>query len=150
VDAPFHFSDSATTMDHLSLDLFYGEAEVFDARGSDCIEFTGSKRTPGRVLFRTDAWLEREKFPSSVPTLTDKAIENLKNAGVRLIGVDVPSVDQIDSKDLPRHLALQEAGITIVESLWLEGIDAGRYTFAGFPLNIIGADAAPVRAVLMV
>jgi arylformamidase len=149
-DAPFHYSDSATTVDQLSLGLFFGEAEVIDARGSGRIEFTGSSRTPERVLFRTDGWLDTHNFPSSVPTLTDEAITNLRNAGVRLVGVDVPSVDEIDSHSLPNHLALQEAGITIVESLWLKGIDAGRYTFAGFPLNITGADAAPVRAVLIV
>ena len=72
----------------------------------------------------------------------------LKARGVRLLGVDVPSVDPIESKDLHNHHALAEAGITIVESLDLSHVEEGRYHFAGLPLKIAGGDAAPLRAIL--
>jgi arylformamidase len=66
-----------------------------------------------------------------------------------LVGVDVPSVDQLDSKDLPIHHALYRAGITILESLFLAAVTPGRYLLAAFPLLISGGDAAPTRAVLI-
>jgi arylformamidase len=148
VDAPFHFNGS-TTVELLPLDSFFGEAEVIDSRFSERISFNVIKQMPPRILFRTDGWPDSNNFPASIPTLTELAIENLKRAGVRLIGVDLPSVDQIESKELPNHIALERAGITIVESLYLIGVNAGRYTFAGFPLTIEGGDAAPTRAVLI-
>jgi arylformamidase len=68
---------------------------------------------------------------------------------VVLLGVDVPSVDELDSKDLPIHRALYQAGITILESLFLADVTPGSYILAAFPLLISGGDAAPARAVLI-
>ena len=51
----------------------------------------------------------------------------LADRGVRLIGVDLPSVDPLDSKTLDIHHALGRRGITILEGLWLERVPAGRY-----------------------
>ncbi len=76
-------------------------------------------------------------------------MQKLAARGVTLIGVDLPSVDQIDSKDLPVHHALYRSGITILESLYLHDVAAGRYLLAAFPLRLHGGDAGPVRAVLI-
>jgi kynurenine formamidase len=46
----------------------------------------------------------------------------LVDRGVVLVGLDVPSVDQLDSKTLPLHQALGAHGITILESLELSGV----------------------------
>ena len=67
---------------------------------------------------------------------------------MELVGVDLPSVDQLDSNDLPIHHALFDAGIYILESLWLETVWPGIYHLAALPIKFVGADAAPVRAVL--
>jgi arylformamidase len=67
---------------------------------------------------------------------------------VKLIGLDLPSVDPIEAKVLVNHHALAAAGIAIVESLDLREVDAGTYHFSALPLRIDGADAAPVRAIL--
>jgi arylformamidase len=68
--------------------------------------------------------------------------------GVVLIGVDVPSVDVLDSKDLPIHHALGRHGIAIVENLVLTEVPRGIYELIALPLKLVGADGAPVRAVL--
>ena len=78
-----------------------------------------------------------------------EAVRKLAEQSVVLIGVDVPSVDQLDSKDLPIHHALYRAGITILESVFLADVTPGSYLLAAFPLPISGGDAAPVRAVLI-
>jgi arylformamidase len=67
---------------------------------------------------------------------------------VLLVGVDVPSVDALDSKDLPIHHALAKAGIQILESLMLERVAAGEYELIALPVKLVGSDGAPVRAVL--
>ena len=62
---------------------------------------------------------------------------------------DVPSVDAIESQDLPLHRALTAGGIRIVESLDLSAVAPGVYTLVALPLRLVGADASPVRAVLI-
>jgi len=150
VDAPFHFTDSTETIDRIDLEVCYGDAAVVDVRGHSLI---GPELLPDtllkRVLLRTDSWLSSGAFPISIPTLSVEAVLKLSAQRVTLLGVDVPSVDQLDSKDLPIHHALHQAGITILESLFLADVMPGNYVLAAFPLLIRGGDAAPARAVLI-
>lgn len=150
LDAPFHFTDSTETIDQLDLGVCYGEALVVDVCGQSLI---GPELLPDglpkRILLRTDSWLSSGEFPISIPTLSLEAVRKLAAQNVTLVGVDVPSVDQLDSKDLPIHHALYRAGITILESVFLADVTPGRYLLAAFPLPISGGDAAPVRAVLI-
>jgi len=62
--------------------------------------------------------------------------------------LDLPSVDEIDSKSLQNHHALAGASIAIVESLDLRNVGCGIYNFVGLPLKIAGGDGAPMRAIL--
>ena len=67
---------------------------------------------------------------------------------MRLIGVDVPSVDKPDSKALPIHHAINAAGLRIIESLDLSRVDPGDYELIALPILIPGGDGAFVRAAL--
>ena len=69
---------------------------------------------------------------------------------MRLLGLDIPSVDTIESQDLPIHHALAASGIHILESLDLSAVPLGQYELVALPLRIVGGDAAPVRAVLCI
>jgi arylformamidase len=150
LDAPFHFSDSTETIDQLDLGVCYGEALVVDVRGQSLI---GPELLPDglpkRILLRTDSWLSSGAFPISIPTLSLEVVRKLASQSVTLVGVDVPSVDELDSKDLPIHHALYRSRITILESLYLQDVTPGHYLLAAFPLRLLGGDAAPVRAVLI-
>lgn len=64
------------------------------------------------------------------------------------MGVDCPSVDALDNKEVEAHHALYENGVHIIENLMLQDISSGLYDFIGLPLKIEGGDGAPVRAVL--
>jgi kynurenine formamidase len=44
---------------------------------------------------------------------------------------------------------LFEAGITILEGLRLNGVPEDEYILFAAPINIVGAEAAPVRAILL-
>jgi len=151
-DAPFHFLPNGAGVDALPLSVFCGPAAVVDAQGmstigADVFADVDFARTP-RVLVRTGAWTDPARFPDAVPTLTPDACAFLSSRGVVLIGVDVPSVDELDSKTLPIHHALAQGGIHILESLDLRGVPVGAYRLLALPLRLVGADGSPVRAIL--
>ena len=154
VDAPFHFDDAGATVDQLDLAAFVGPAVVVDVRGAGSI---GPEHLAGldlaatpRVLFRTDAWVDRATFPTAIPTLGPSTPAYLAGRGVLLVGFDLPSVDAIDSRDLPIHHGLELSKIAILEGLDLRAVAPGPYELIALPLNLVGADGAPVRAILRV
>jgi arylformamidase len=151
-DAPLHFADGGQAADALDLAPYVGPARVLDVRGRDTIRVADLAAydlagTP-RVLLRTDAWTDHTRFPERIPVMDVEAPGWLAARGVFLVGVDVPSVDALDSKDLPVHHALCRHGIAIVENLVLAAVPPGVYELIALPLKLVGADAAPVRAVL--
>ena len=83
-----------------------------------------------------------------VELIDPDAVRRLVAAGVRLIGVDVPSIDPVESEALPAHRAALSYGVPILENLNLCGVDSGFYELMAFPMNWPGAEASPVRAVL--
>jgi arylformamidase len=151
-DAPFHFDDAGRTVDRLPLSTFLGPAWVVEVSG--CPGRWGSRlegldfgRAP-RVLFRTGGWPDSRRFPEAVPVMEPGLADWLGRRGVVLVGVDLPSVDDLDSKSLTNHHALGRHGIVIVEGLWLERVPEGCYELLALPLSLTGADASPLRAVL--
>jgi arylformamidase len=153
LDAPFHFNDGGLTIDHIPTERFVGPARVFDARGYDEIPrevFAGldGRATP-RVLVATGSCDDKSFFPQRIPTLAPDVPAWLGEQGVTLIGLDAPSVDQLDSKTLVIHHALDDAGILILENLDLRNVAPGPYELIALPLRIVGADGSPVRAVLV-
>jgi arylformamidase len=88
-------------------------------------------------------------FPERIPVIDLDVPDWLRSQGIVLLGVDLPSVDALDSKELPVHHALARNRVAILESLNLRDVEEGAYDLVAAPLRIVGADAAPVRAVLM-
>jgi arylformamidase len=151
-DAPFHFADDGKTIESLDLTPYFGRARVIDVRGRALIHSqdlgTSDLSSTPRILLRTDSWTDATRFPEKIPVMAPELPSWLAQRGVILIGVDVPSVDALDSKDLPNHHALGSANIAILESVTLVEVPAGVYELFALPLKLVGADGAPVRAVL--
>lgn len=152
VDAPFHFLDRGEKIDELQLATFIGKAIVLDVRGQEPISRSSMSRRSfagvRRLLLRTDAWTDHRAFPERIPVIDADVPDWLREQDIVLLGLDLPSVDALDSKDLPNHHALARNGIAILESLNLRGVEEGIYDLAALPLRLVGGDAAPVRAVL--
>jgi len=72
----------------------------------------------------------------------------LAEYGVRLIGIDSPSLDPQDSKTMESHIAVQRHQMAILEGIVLDQIVAGDYELIALPLKLAGLDASPVRAIL--
>ena len=152
VDAPFHFADDGQKIDELPLATFVGKAFVVHARNRPSIsrrDLSRDLQGATRLLIRTDAWQDPHSFPTCIPVIDLDVPDWLGSQGIVLLGLDVPSVDALDSKDLPNHHALARNHVTILESLNLKHVEEGAYELVAMPLKVVGADAAPVRAVLI-
>ena len=156
-DAPFHFEEDATPIDRMPLEMYVGEAVVIDLTSrfatGETPEITIADIGPAaesapRILLKTGVWKDPKIFPERIPVIARDVPKWLQDRKVRLLGLDLPSVDPIDAKVLVNHHALAAANIAIVESLDLDEVEAGLYHFSALPLRITGGDAAPVRAIL--
>jgi arylformamidase len=151
-DAPFHFLKDGKTVDQLDLSAYIGPAVVVDVRGVETIgeeQFRGVDLSQSpRVLLKTNAWPDVSTFPAKIPVMSPGTPTFLRSHGVVLVGLDVPSVDALDSKDLPIHHELGRCGISILENLNLTEVPPGKYELIALPMLIGGADGAPVRAIL--
>jgi arylformamidase len=101
-----------------------------------------------RLLLRTGSSIAGGRFPEQWPVLSVEVVEELQARGLRLLGVDSPSVDARESKTLDVHHALFHRGSIIVENLDLRAVPDGEYELVALPMRLVGADAAPVRAFL--
>ena len=152
VDAPYHYMAEGKRLGQLDVEAFVGPALVVDATDRDALDADLLRgldlAASPRVLFRTRERSDPETFHDRFPVLTEDAVALLARGGVRLVGVDVPSVDEADSKTLPVHHLLGRAGIVNVENLMLDGVEAGRYELLAAPVRWTDLDAAPLRALL--
>jgi len=87
-------------------------------------------------------------FTELHPALSPDAVRELVARGLRLFGVDAPSVDLRDSRALETHRALFAGGAWNLENLDLRAVTDGEYDLTALPLRLSGLDAAPVRALL--
>ncbi|MHB1956917.1 MAG: arylformamidase [Sulfobacillus sp.] len=152
VDAPFHFNDMGARTIELDLDLYIGLARVIFLPQVNCIspdvldafDLSGA----ARLLIRTGAWTDIRVFPHAIPSVDPLLAPFLAEKGILLLGVDLPSVDALDSKELPAHHALANHGIQILEGLVLQDVLPGLYDLIALPLPLADGDGSPVRAVL--
>ena len=95
-------------------------------------------------MIRTGAWLDKSAFPEKIPFLRPEVAPYLASRGVCLVGLDVPSVDSLDSKELLGHHALARHGIHILEGVVLDHVAPGDYDLVALPLPLVEADGSPV------
>ncbi|WP_106494620.1 arylformamidase [Lentibacillus sp. Marseille-P4043] len=153
IDAPYHFDDNGTTVDQLDVNLYVGKAVVLDVSHVDTITpevLQTYEWDDGitRVLLKTNLSNNPARFPESMPALDPEIAIFLHEKGVKLLGVDMPSVDAPDSKELDTHHALHKNGVHILENIMLDNVTPGIYELIALPLAIHGADGSPVRAVI--
>ncbi len=152
-DAPLHYRAEGAAIDAVDLVPYIGSCAVLDLRGCgtvvmpEHIAWDEIVRVE-RVLLRTYDAFPHSAWDSAFVTVAAATIERLAAHGVRLIGIDSPSLDPEDSKTLDAHHAVAAADMRILEGLVLDDVPEGRYELIALPLKIAGADASPVRAIL--
>lgn len=151
-DSPLHVRDGWPGSHELPLECFYGPCFVVDVsdqdRELDITLFSSLPGTVERLLLRTGRTIATGSFPEGWPTLSEDCARELLGRGMKLLGVDAPSVDARESKSLPVHKMIFAGNACILENLDLRRVEPGPYKLMAFPQKLMALDAAPVRAVL--
>jgi arylformamidase len=153
-DAPYHVVDQEKTIDEVNLLPYWGHAQVVTVNKEngplmpDDFNDYDLSLAP-RLLVRTPAGqIPYNSFPEKIPYPSPELSNFLRGLGIILYGTDTPSMDAIDSSDLPGHHAMIKNGIAILEGLDLGLAKDGLYELSALPLKIVGGDGSPVRAAL--
>lgn len=151
-DGPNHYGLDGRSVGEQSLEIYIGPCQVFhvDVKRSARVE-TAHINQPietERVLLATGSFPDPTKFNEDFAGLSPALVDDLHDKGVRLVGIDTPSVDVFESKDLPAHKRFLAHDMAILEGLVLKDVPAGMYELIALPLKLMDFDASPVRAIL--
>ncbi|TFW08500.1 arylformamidase [Oxalobacteraceae bacterium OM1] len=150
-DAPSHYDAAGLPIDAVPLDAYVGPCRVIDCIGASRVEphhvEAALARVPARVLLHTYA-NSPAQWDSAFASVAPETIALLAAHGVRLLGIDTPSLDPQESKTMDAHYAIRAHGMAILEGIVLDEVPAGDYELIALPLKLKGLDASPVRAVL--
>ncbi len=170
VDAPNHLASiGEPTIDKTPLDQWMGDCCVINIRGIEQGSFVKAsiieswEQEHGEigkgefVLFNfgwPNGWAAKSQSGCEYklnPGLSEEAATYLVSKGVKLVGLDVPSVDSYKDESSSAHRILLENKIAILETLVnLEKLPPrGSYLIA-LPLKIKGGSGSPVRAIALV
>jgi arylformamidase len=105
------------------------------------------------VLVQTgwDQHWNTEQYYEEHPYLTRETAVFLKQAGVRLVGIDSYNIDSTDDGSRPVHSVLLRQNILIVEHMTNLGqLPANGFRFYAVPVKVKGMGTFPVRAFALV
>lgn len=151
-DAPLHYANDAPSCAELELDAYLGPCRVIHAIScGPLIQIEHLRHAaallPARVLVRCCRSADSQWNPD-FSAYAPETVEWLAGLGVKLIGLDTPSVDPASSKQLASHQQLLRLNLRVLENLVLDDVAEGDYELIALPLKLAGACASPVRAIL--
>jgi arylformamidase len=157
LDFPSHLLKSGKSQEEYFLERFIIPAEVVCASGEGPVQprrLKGRKIDKGQaLLFKTDnsarRLMHQAAFSEDFISLSLGLAQLCVVTGVSLVGIDYLSVDKYADDSLPVHHTLLENDVFILEGIDLADVPCGRYSLICLPLRIKGAEASPVRAVLV-
>lgn len=153
-DAYYHYEPDGAHPLNMPLSSYIGRARVVTVTRRDGgllpsdfahVDLTGAERL---LIHSHVSDLPDDQWPAEFPYLSLELIEWLHSLGVVLIGLDSPSVDAFDSKELLCHHALNRYRMVNIETLQLRGVPDGDYELVALPLKLDLACGSPVRAIL--
>ena len=151
-DAPLHYDAHGASIGEVPIETYLGPCRVIHVIGRGPLVQVDDllphlRATPPRVLLRTC-----ERVPAgwdpAFTAIAPAAVDLLHAHGVRLVGLDTPSLDPETRRTLDSHQRVRAHGMAVLEGLLLDDVPAGDYELIALPLKWLGLDASPVRAVL--
>ncbi len=160
-DAPLHFLENGKPLSAVELDRYVGACFVVDCtkKGAakamvdveDVKPYEEQIKSAGRVILAT-GWhseFNTEHFFTQYPSVSLDLARYLVSLGVRMMGVEGPSVSIYDGAEV--HKVLLSQDVAIVEGLSnLKELIGSTILFCGAPLAFAGMDGWPVRAFAIV
>ena len=152
IDAPMHILQSGNAIDTLELEKVVTKCKVFDFK--DVEQRISREHLVEKNIVEGDFILLKTKN-SYLDILEDEFIyldrtgaDYLKNKRIKGVGIDALGIER-GQPEHETHKILLGAGIVILEGLRLKEIEEGEYLLVAAPINVIGAEAAPARALLI-
>lgn len=145
IDAPSHFIKDGKTVDNIDLSRFVGLAYVVSHHG-DVTADDAVKMLENASALNIDAC--KKILIKGEATVTLEAAEVFAEARIDLVGNESQTVGPIDAP-MQVHLRLLSENIVLLEGIRLSDVPDGVYFLNAAPINLGGADGAPVRAILI-
>ena len=153
IDAPSHMIPGGASLDDVPLDCFIGPCRVLTMLQKVITEDmlrTANIRPGERVLLRTDPTGQAiDAGTLSCAAITPEAARYLAAQKICLVGIDSPSIEDVEQYGGEVHRTLLGAGIPILEGLDLRNAREEKYVLSALPLSLPGENGSPCRAVLI-
>ncbi|WP_175944904.1 arylformamidase [Caballeronia sp. BCC1704] len=152
-DAPLHYDEHGAAIGEVALETYIGACRVVHCIGASPVVTAEMiaphlDDAPPRVLIRTYDRAPLDAWDSAFCAVAPHTIDLLAAKGVKLVGIDTPSLDPQESKTMDAHRRIRAHGMAILEGLVLDAVAPGDYELIALPLKFSTLDASPVRAVL--
>jgi arylformamidase len=155
MDAPAHFIRGGASLDAMPPDALVGRGrviEIADGQAVTAEELEPHRiRSGERILFKTrnsDRCYKTDAFVEDFVYISAGAARYLASRGVLCVGIDYLSAGGFFRDGRETHELLLGAGVWIIEGLDLSGIEPGPVELLCLPLRLVGAEGAPVRALM--
>jgi arylformamidase len=152
IDSKLHMIEGGATVESLDIKDLITKCRVIDL--TDCTFSIGEKDLIDKNIESGSFLLLKTK--NSIEDILEKDFIYLDRSGAKylaekkIIGVGTDGLGiERNQSDHKTHLTLMEKGIHILEGLRLADVEEGEYFLSALPLLIPGAEASPIRAVLM-
>lgn len=141
MDAPLHYLPDGNDITTIPPEAFFGPCVVVEVpegliTGAFVEEYF--PRNAKRILIKSNG----------KAVLHETAATELAYMGYCLVGTDALTVEP-EGSDGRTHRMFMIDNIAVLENLNLENVTAGDYFLSAAPIKISGAEAAPVRALLV-
>jgi arylformamidase len=141
LDAPAHYLNTGTTIEHLSLDTLIGPCFIIKLEDPQIYEthlhpFEREIISSSRLLLH--AGENAGLMPCAAQWLASRCI---------CVGIDSLSISY-SGYDTEVHTALMQAGVSILEGLHFSIPLHGEYVLIALPLLLSGSDGAPARIIV--
>lgn len=141
MDAPLHFLPNGTDISEIPPEVFFGPCVVVEVPE---IIITGAfveeyfPRNAKRILIKSNG----------NAVLHESAASELAAMGYILVGTDAMTVEPEGSGGRTHRMFMVD-NVALLENLDLSKVDSGDYFLSAAPVKISGAEASPVRALLI-
>ncbi|QIM15405.1 arylformamidase [Leucobacter insecticola] len=165
IDAPLHVREGTADTSKIDLNACVGSCVVIDISdlvGRDhrphlapqCAEIVARLQHTSPETTRFERVLLRHStaaadgWDDNMPGIDPEFVTWFGAQGGKLLGIDLASFDPAEDAVLRAHNAAVDAGVIMLEGLELQHAPQGIAELIALPLPLLGADAAPVRAIL--
>lgn len=155
IDAPAHILAGGKKITEYKILDFIGKGCIIDCRDiklitPNHIEMNLPKKVhPEFILFYTnwDKYWGTNEYFKNFPVIQPECGDYLHQLGIKGIGIDAISVDNVENEILPAHRSLMDKEILIIENLTHLGQLQGKtFEFYCMPVKLNCPDGGPVRA----